>query len=176
MGTHMKVLSESYPMNNNMTGFSKKSLHHCALTKEASTLEGLTYAILCSRPDPQPTSLPEHHFSPNPKIATFIYTISVIQDGIVSSLSWSVNDGGRNHGSWSHHVIRNNSIPAIGNKWEYVFVTFSASLRHIVDQQWDGQGVLSCTTWNPISQCHSNSKRKLLNFKDIFKCFTWPRW
>ena len=33
MGTHLRVLSESYPMNTNMTGFRKlkKTLHPCAL-------------------------------------------------------------------------------------------------------------------------------------------------
>ena len=40
MGTHLRVLSESYPMNTNMTGFNL-----CVLvlwTKVDSTLEGLT--------------------------------------------------------------------------------------------------------------------------------------
>ena len=46
MGTHLRVLSESFPMNNNMTrldGFQKI----CVLvlwTKEASALEGLRFA------------------------------------------------------------------------------------------------------------------------------------
>ena len=31
MGTHLRVLSESFPMNTNMTGFG--SLRHCALDK-----------------------------------------------------------------------------------------------------------------------------------------------
>ena len=38
MGTHLKVLSESYPMNTNMTGFrrfSKKKLRHCALDESS---------------------------------------------------------------------------------------------------------------------------------------------
>ena len=35
MGTHLIVLSESFPMNNNMTGFSWFSLHPCALDKSS---------------------------------------------------------------------------------------------------------------------------------------------
>ena len=44
MGTHLKVLSESYPMNTNVTGF--RSLYFLALwVKVASALKGLTIAI-----------------------------------------------------------------------------------------------------------------------------------
>ena len=41
MGTHMRVLMESYPMNTNMTGFrwfSKKSLHHRPLDKSSLSI------------------------------------------------------------------------------------------------------------------------------------------
>ena len=41
MGTHLKVLSESYPMNTNTTefkGFSQKSLHHCALDESSLSI------------------------------------------------------------------------------------------------------------------------------------------
>ena len=44
MGTHLRVLSESYPMNTNMTGFRWFSENLCILvlwTKVASALEGL---------------------------------------------------------------------------------------------------------------------------------------
>ena len=45
MGTHLRVLGESYAMNTNMKGFrwiSKKSMHPNVLwTKVASALEGL---------------------------------------------------------------------------------------------------------------------------------------
>ena len=43
MGTDLKVLSESYPMNNNMTGFrriSKIFASFCFGKKVASALEG----------------------------------------------------------------------------------------------------------------------------------------
>ena len=52
MGTHLKVLSESYPMNTSMTGlrwFSEVFRNLCILalwTKVASTLEGLTLMLL----------------------------------------------------------------------------------------------------------------------------------
>ena len=47
MGTHMRVLSESYLMNTSMIGFRwlSKLLHPCASEKEALVLEGLTHAI-----------------------------------------------------------------------------------------------------------------------------------
>ena len=41
MGTHLKVLSESFPMNTNMTGFRwilKKSLLPCALDKSSISI------------------------------------------------------------------------------------------------------------------------------------------
>ena len=44
MGTHMRVLSESFSMNTEMTGFDgyQKSLHPCALDEKiALALEGL---------------------------------------------------------------------------------------------------------------------------------------
>ena len=44
MGTHMRVLSESFPMNTNMTGFRWFSKKDCILViwkKVASALEGL---------------------------------------------------------------------------------------------------------------------------------------
>ena len=44
MGTHLRVLSESFLMSTNMTGFGwfYKNLYICVLwTKEASALEGL---------------------------------------------------------------------------------------------------------------------------------------
>ena len=52
MGTYMKVISESFPMNTNMTGFrwiSKIFAKVCVLvlwTKVASALEGLRYCII----------------------------------------------------------------------------------------------------------------------------------
>ena len=45
MGTHMKVLGESFPMNTNVTGFQWFFENICVLViwmKEASALEGLT--------------------------------------------------------------------------------------------------------------------------------------
>ena len=45
MGTHLRVLNESYPMNTNTTGFRGFSKIVCALvlwTKVVSALEGLT--------------------------------------------------------------------------------------------------------------------------------------
>ena len=44
MGTHLKVLSESYTMNTDMTGFRWFSEFSCdcVWTKEVSVLEGLT--------------------------------------------------------------------------------------------------------------------------------------
>ena len=44
MGTHLKVLSKSYPMNTNMAGFRwfQKSLRSCALDERlVLALEGL---------------------------------------------------------------------------------------------------------------------------------------
>ena len=41
MGTHMKVLSESFPMNTNMTGFRcffQKYLHPCALAESSLSI------------------------------------------------------------------------------------------------------------------------------------------
>ena len=40
MGTHLRVLIESYPMNTNMTGFKwfSKSLHPCALGESSLTI------------------------------------------------------------------------------------------------------------------------------------------
>ena len=49
MGTHLRVLSESFPMNTNMTGFRwfSKNLCTCVLwTKEASTWEGLMFIFI----------------------------------------------------------------------------------------------------------------------------------
>ena len=38
-GTHLRVLSESYPMNTNMTGFRWfSSLHPCALDKSSLSI------------------------------------------------------------------------------------------------------------------------------------------
>ena len=45
MGTHLRVLSESFPMNTNMTGLKKNFEETCVLvlwTKIASALEGLS--------------------------------------------------------------------------------------------------------------------------------------
>ena len=50
MGTHLRVLSESYPMNTNMISF-QKSLNLCILvlwTKVASALEGLTNTLFAN--------------------------------------------------------------------------------------------------------------------------------
>ena len=44
MGTHLRVLSKSYPMNTNKTGFKWFSKYLCVLvleTKVASAMEGL---------------------------------------------------------------------------------------------------------------------------------------
>ena len=43
MGTHLRVLSDSFPMSTNMTGFGcyQKSLRSCALDRIASASEGL---------------------------------------------------------------------------------------------------------------------------------------
>ena len=38
MGTHMRVLSERYPMNTNMTGFRWFSLRHFALDKSSVSI------------------------------------------------------------------------------------------------------------------------------------------
>ena len=52
MGTHMRVLSEGYPMNTNVTGFTlgvfKKSLGSCALDECSLSIERVnqTAAIL----------------------------------------------------------------------------------------------------------------------------------
>ena len=48
MGTHQRVLSESYPMNTNMTGLRWFSNLLCPYdwTKVVSTLEGLTLPML----------------------------------------------------------------------------------------------------------------------------------
>ena len=59
MGAHLRVVSESYPMNTNMTGFrcfSKIVSSLCLqLAKIASALEGLVFAFsvlaICSRAD-----------------------------------------------------------------------------------------------------------------------------
>ena len=47
MGTHLRVLSESHPMNTNMRGFSwfSKTLCSCAWRKVASALEGLKILV-----------------------------------------------------------------------------------------------------------------------------------
>ena len=42
MGTHLRVLSKSYPMNTNMTGFRWLSKICILWTKVASALEGLS--------------------------------------------------------------------------------------------------------------------------------------
>ena len=55
MGTHLRVLSESFLMNTNMTGFRWFSKNLCILVlwmKVASALEGLIPAL---RGRPQPT-------------------------------------------------------------------------------------------------------------------------
>ena len=49
MGTHLRVLSESNPMNTNMTGFPIVFKNLCFLvlwTNAAAALEGLTFPIL----------------------------------------------------------------------------------------------------------------------------------
>ena len=54
MGTHLKVLSESYLMDTNMTGFRRFSKKNCILvlwTKVASALEGLIVSVLPSCPE-----------------------------------------------------------------------------------------------------------------------------
>ena len=57
MGTHLKVLRKSYPMNTNMTGFRRFSIIFASLcfrrivvfwTKVASALEGLIYGHNCA--------------------------------------------------------------------------------------------------------------------------------
>ena len=54
MGTYLRVFSESFPMNTNMTGFRSFSKNPCVLAlrmKVASALEGLIYTIaitICS--------------------------------------------------------------------------------------------------------------------------------
>ena len=56
MGTHLRVLSKTYPMNTNMTGIryrgldgSQKSLRHCALDKSSIiALGGLSFVALVS--------------------------------------------------------------------------------------------------------------------------------
>ena len=48
MGTHLRELSESFPMNTNMTGFRCFSKNICVIvvwTKEVSALEGLILEI-----------------------------------------------------------------------------------------------------------------------------------
>ena len=48
MGTHLRVLSESYPMNTNMTGFRwfTKKLRSCVLwSNVASALQGLSIIV-----------------------------------------------------------------------------------------------------------------------------------
>ena len=50
MGTHLRVLSKSYPMNTNMTRFRCFFENLCVpvlWTKEASALEGLIYVLIC---------------------------------------------------------------------------------------------------------------------------------
>ena len=54
MGTHMKVLSESYLMSTNMTGVRGFSKNICVLvlcTKEASALEGFKIDLTRKRND-----------------------------------------------------------------------------------------------------------------------------
>ena len=49
MGTHLRVFSESYLMNINMTMFGWFSKYHCVLavwTQVASALEGLSYILV----------------------------------------------------------------------------------------------------------------------------------
>ena len=49
MGTHLRVLAESYPMKTNMIGFIQLFKNLCALvlrTKVASALERLTLILL----------------------------------------------------------------------------------------------------------------------------------
>ena len=51
MGTHLRVLSESYPMNTNMAGFRYVFRNLCVLvlwTKVASALEGINPIIVCN--------------------------------------------------------------------------------------------------------------------------------
>ena len=53
MGTHQKVLGESYPMNTNMTGFRRFSKIFCFFvlsSKVASALEGLTLRVPGEKP------------------------------------------------------------------------------------------------------------------------------
>ena len=48
MGTHLRVLRESYPVNTNMTGFRRFSKIFCILalwTKVASALEGICFGV-----------------------------------------------------------------------------------------------------------------------------------
>ena len=51
-GPHLRVLSESFPMNTNMTGFGRFSKNLCVLalgTKVASALEGISnYTMITS--------------------------------------------------------------------------------------------------------------------------------
>ena len=49
MGTLMKVLAESFPMNTNMIGFSWLSKIFVLWTKVASALEGLMLTVAKSR-------------------------------------------------------------------------------------------------------------------------------
>ena len=49
MGTHLRVLSEGFPMNTNMPGFRWFSIHFCIVVlwkKVASALEGLSSTLL----------------------------------------------------------------------------------------------------------------------------------
>ena len=49
MGTHLRVLPKTYPMNTNMTGFRGFFKNHCVLVlwvKVASASEGLTLMLL----------------------------------------------------------------------------------------------------------------------------------
>ena len=48
MGTHLRVLNESFPMNTNTTGFSWLSKIFVLSTKVASALEGLSAQLVCS--------------------------------------------------------------------------------------------------------------------------------
>ena len=38
LGTHLRVLNESYPMNTNMTGFQKSLLPQCALGENSLSI------------------------------------------------------------------------------------------------------------------------------------------
>ena len=48
MGTHLRVLSESFPMNTNMTGLDgfRKSLRSCALDERSLSIERVEIATI----------------------------------------------------------------------------------------------------------------------------------